>query len=174
MSDERPMTATAIFRQAAHAVRRFAAQAEAELDAEKAKIAGVARVRYDAEAKRFPVGCPAPRLQLRWEACTDRPGYEWICHYELVFPLREHDIRNDPKTGYCVAELSLTRTGGGEGLVRFADDRLGEATPFRDGAHAAWDSEVLRGLPIYVIAPDGRFARHIPGAWRDRLGRSSP
>ena len=32
--------------------------------------------------------------------------------------------------------------------------------PYRDGAHARWDSEELGGIPVYVIAPNGTAIRH--------------
>ena len=39
---------------------------------------------------------PAPRLQLRWApAKPNKHKWNWACHYELVLPLREHDIRGE-------------------------------------------------------------------------------
>lgn len=109
------------------------------------------RVRYDAEPARLPAGCPAPRLQLRWEQGED----DEICHYEMVFPLREHDIRNDAKTNHAVIELGQTKCGGG-GTPYWERNPVEQRTPYRDGAHAQWDDATLN-LPIFVIAPDGAF-----------------
>ncbi|NBW08283.1 MAG: hypothetical protein EBR82_09670 [Caulobacteraceae bacterium] len=114
---------------------------------------------------------PAPRLQLRWEANPDylsaKPGgrYRWLCHYELVIPLDKHDIRADVYRGerllkrkaleLVVAIKPPSCRGSdrepctGTDGSRFYDD------PFRDGAHAHWDSKHLGDPPIYVIAPDG-------------------
>lgn len=38
---------------------------------------------------------PAPRLQMRWASAKKQTGFddEWLCHYELVLPLEEQDIR---------------------------------------------------------------------------------
>ena len=113
---------------------------------------------------------PAPRLQLRWVPSTLRQGYRWECHYELVLPLGEYDVRAEQESpdGERLPPLkelvipmkppSLRdsgrvpcETGTGE---RYYDD------PFRDGAHASWDSKHLGNLPIFVIASDGTaFAR---------------
>lgn len=113
---------------------------------------------YDAPAEARPEGLPAPRLQLRWEDKAE-DGFERVCHYELVFPIREHDVRNDTKTGFAVIRLGRTRQGGGEPDWRV---RLDNRIPFRDGVHAAWDSRVFGSLPIIVIAPDGTWAEHTP------------
>ena len=107
---------------------------------------------------------PAPRLQLRWEP-SDKPTWSWQCHYELVLPLGEHDIRGEVydddgrmtgKVSELVAALKPPTLRGGSGTpcespdgARFCD------TPFRDGCHAQWDAVVLGNLPIYSIAPDG-------------------
>lgn len=107
---------------------------------------------------------PAPRLQLRWEP-SDDGRYHWQCHYELVLPLREHDIRREVcddegvQTGE-VSELVVAmkppsyRTGGGE-PCRAQDGSTYYDPPFRDGAHAGWDAAALGGLPVYVIDVQG-------------------
>lgn len=117
---------------------------------------------------------PAPRLQLRWEkndGTHGHDGYPWVCHYELVLPLGKHDIRREvhgPRGGIKrIRELVVpikspsARSGSGcapcttvDGKTRFCDP------PYRDGAHALWDSEVLGNPPIYVIAPDGMTFEH--------------
>lgn len=116
---------------------------------------------------------PAPRLQLRWEENDGTHGYskreyKWLCHYELVLPLGEYDIRREVhdedgnvvgKRNELVAPIKGPSARGsssqfppctsGDGKRRYCD------TPFRDGAHALWDAKLLGGLPIFVIAPDG-------------------
>lgn len=119
---------------------------------------------------------PAPRLQLRWEG--GEPGEtfqtrdgpvterEWRCVYELVMPLREHDIRREVwKDGEEVGRQAELVIKMSEGFTRVRttrtpckgdDGRHFADTPYRDGAHARWDAAQLGGLPIYVIAPDGQ------------------
>lgn len=109
---------------------------------------------------------PAPRLQLRWaEAAPNERGYQWACHYELVLPLGEHDIRRDVydddgemtgKVSELVAALKPPTLRGGSGYPCEAQDGTRYFDPpFRDGVHAQWDADVLGKLPVYVIAPDG-------------------
>lgn len=143
--------ADALLKTVFSAFKRQAAEAIREA---QAKITNVLKVDYDAPEAARPPGLSVPRLQLRWEEASDGM-WERVCHYEMVFPLREHDCRNDSKTNFAVVALGRTRQGGARpdwGLD------LGWRTPFRDGAHAQWDSAVFGGLPVYVIAPDGRFA----------------
>jgi len=104
-----------------------------------------------------PDGIPVPRLQLRWEK-GDRPE-AYVCHYELVFRLRPYDVRLDGEDGRpsseggaAVVALGETRVMSGEAPWSRSDIR--DRRPYRDGAHSTWDSEALRGLPIYVLAPD--------------------
>lgn len=106
---------------------------------------------------------PEPRLQFRWKA-GDRPGL-WRCIYELVLPLREHDIRRERynaatdkiRKRKCL-RLKISETQR-DSQTAPCSSPFGEPpqfdAPFRDGAHAKWDSEALKGLPIYCIAPDG-------------------
>ena len=112
---------------------------------------------------------PAPRLQLRWSPYEPQNGdnaafgFNWACYYELVLPLGEYDQRREIyEDGEFVGERQelvlpfpgFTRTG--RSRAPCADDSgLVSETPFRDGAHAQWDSVALGGLPIFVIAPDG-------------------
>jgi hypothetical protein len=109
---------------------------------------------------------PAPRLQLRWaEADDGDTHYQWHCHYELVLPLREPDIRREVydddgmQTGE-VSELVVplnppTRRGGGGEPCRAQDGTSYCDAPYRDGAHAGWDAAALGGLPVYVIDVQG-------------------
>lgn len=107
---------------------------------------------------------PAPRLQLRWETDTDDDGY--ICHYELVIPLRKTDVRREVynNDGIIIGFLDEYITPLNTPTYRSGEhvpckDFNGEDfcdTPFRDGSHAIWDSAVLGNLPIYVIGIDGK------------------
>ena len=104
---------------------------------------------------------PSPRLQFVWMFNPDE-GMEYACRYELVFNLKEGDGRGEyDKENECVVTLGVTRRGGACPWDNQID--LKDETPFRDGAHARWDSDLFGGLPVYVIAPDGRAvksARH--------------
>lgn len=104
------------------------------------------------------------RIQLRWEVLPY--DYGWKCHYELILPLGEFDVRREDRRGrkirdHLVIKLcksTTTRQGGrtpcdasgwmGPG-ARYFDP------PYRDGAHAAWDAALLGNIPIVCIAPDG-------------------
>ena len=108
---------------------------------------------------------PAPRLQLRWTAADVPEDGEWLCHYELVIPLGKDDIRREiydhegdlvGKTNESRVTLKepTSRSGGGIPCTAPDGTRYCDA-PFRDGAHAQWDSEAMGGFPIFVIAPDG-------------------
>lgn len=117
---------------------------------------------------------PAPRLQLRWLVNDGERQFnwrpedtEWKCEYELVLPLQEYDVRREiydedgeqvgERSELVVALKGATIRGGGtepcwdrHAFKWYAD------TPFRDGVHASLDAAVLGGLPVYVIAVDGR------------------
>lgn len=94
---------------------------------------------------------PAPRMEFQWKNISG----DWQqaeCAYGIVIPLREYDIRRTKEQGMTgpaeiFVEIStIERTGSGRppiwgGVVE---------TPFRDGAHAQWDSAALGGLPIYA------------------------
>jgi hypothetical protein len=107
---------------------------------------------------------PAPRLELRWkDQDKDKAretGYSVVCVYSLVLRLGDHDIRAEredengellPNLKEATFELSRTFSDG------LAAKRLREQfdevdTPFRDGAHAQWDTKQLGNLPIYAVA----------------------
>ena len=109
---------------------------------------------------------PAPRLQLRWVVNPeDGSSHEYLCHYEMVIPLREHDIRREvyDDDGMTTGEIEelvipiIAPTKRGSNRVPCVDT-LGRRfydAPYRDGVHACWDSEALGGLPIFVIDLDG-------------------
>lgn len=110
-------------------------------------------------------GLPAPRLQLRWQKRDGDRLWQWECHYELVLPLDEYDIRGEicdeegrvierkRELVVSIKEPSL-RGSNHEPCTSARGERYFDA-PFRDGAHASWDAKVLGDPPIYVIAPDG-------------------
>lgn len=111
---------------------------------------------------------PAPRLQIRWEVNPDSESryYEYLCHYELVMPLREHDIRREvyDDSGKMTGKRTELVIPMGGPSKRGSDhppctvpnsDQLCFDAPYRNGAHASWDAEALGGLPVWVIALDG-------------------
>lgn len=110
-------------------------------------------------------------LQLRWEEGTTQQGERfswpgdqtWLCHYELVLPLSRWDIRREtgedgfPETDELVIAIkpptvrtTTTRPCSLPGGEDYAD------TPFRDGAHARWDRELLGNIDVYVVTPAGK------------------
>lgn len=102
---------------------------------------------------------PTPRIQFRYERIADKvPGWtEYMCHYELVIPLRELDIRreDDQRTEFAISVSKTKVTTGATPCIY--EGNLVYHAPFRDGAHADWDMEALGiTLPVFCIAPDGR------------------
>lgn len=95
----------------------------------------------------------APRLELRW----GKVGPTWEnreCSYNLVIPLGPYDCRREDREGRSVrtcqtVELGKTVVTGGRSPLYDAEEAID--TPFRDGAHAKWDSAALGGLPIYAV-----------------------
>lgn len=110
---------------------------------------------------------PAPRLQLRWEKRDNTDGLgSWACNYELVLPLRDGDIRRTEygrngrelkrqRDEFAVLVRQQFRASSSVPCTSAGTNTLHFDTPFRDGVHAQWDSEVLGNLPIFVIALDG-------------------
>jgi len=98
---------------------------------------------------------PLPRLQLTW---TKKPENAWTCSYDLLLPVGQGDVRNEAKAGkpgYTTANISATEIEDWDGPI----DETGRlTTPFRDGAHAAWDAHRL-GFPAFVVF--GRARRQI-------------
>lgn len=109
---------------------------------------------------------PAPRLQLRWVQNDPINQYQWLCHYELVLPLQEYDIRREvyDEDGVMVSKIdelavpikdptrrnsSSNRQPCQSDVGYYFDD------PIRDGVHAKWDAAVLGNPPIFCIHPDG-------------------
>lgn len=150
-------------------------------------IPGPAQLDVGPAAHAIPLAeLPAPRLQLRWERNTGAPrgrfmmatDVEWLCHYELVLPLGEFDIRREvyDEDGDQIGEVDVlvvplkgpTIRTSGANVVPCWDHREGRAYcdgPFRDSAHAKWDAALLGNLPVFVIAPDGM-------AFADGVGRA--
>jgi hypothetical protein len=106
------------------------------------------------ERKRMKM--PLPRLELRWK----KDGKDWtrsICEYLLILPLGEYDIRRTKKQPNFEVLISTTKSKGSTDHSPVYNGKV--HTPFRDGAHAQWDSEVLGGLPVYAVC--GRFKTRI-------------
>ena len=104
---------------------------------------------------------PVPRLQLRW--ATDDGDNQRICHYELILPLSEYDIRRerardgDKASRYLAVPLGCTRVSGGSGRDPVSiDNTTGNIQvdrPYRDGSHASWDAYALR-VPLFAVWND--------------------
>lgn len=114
---------------------------------------------------------PAPRLQLRWAKDEGNArGWPWACHYELVMPLDEHDIRREVygEDGEVTKKVKEFVVAMKEPSLRQSNHEPCSGPdgsqccdpPYRDGAHALWDSTRLGGLPVYVIAPNGVAFKH--------------
>ena len=109
---------------------------------------------------------PAPRLELRWTKTGDTWD-ERKCAYNLVLPLREHDIRREREDGTtrdCLTvEMGRTKVTGGSRYLFQPNERPGYRidVPFRDGAHAQWDAEIL-DLPVYAVFED--YAEYVSSA----------
>jgi len=96
------------------------------------------------------------RLQLRWQ--KGEKINEWLCHYELILPLGEYDVRRDQhEQGFIALPIKepTVRTATQTPCLQYPSNEPYADTPFRDGAHAIWDSQKLGDLPIYVIGLDG-------------------
>ena len=108
---------------------------------------------------------PLPRIQLTWEHVE---GNEWRCNYDLLIPIAKNDIRNNGPApdyevgggpGYTAARVGQTKVTSMQGPIK-PEYENGRCTgksyldaPFRDGAHAAWDSFSL-GIPAFVVYED--------------------
>jgi hypothetical protein len=96
-------------------------------------------------------GLPAPRLELRWKRVSD---FEWLCDYNLVIRLDGMDIRRENDNGKVVRSEKTVMIGQtrstGNSKTQVGPDWV--HTPFRDGAHAWWDSKQLGNLPVYAIS----------------------
>lgn len=111
------------------------------------------------------LGLPLPRLQLTWQKLDT---FDWECHYELLIPVREHDIRNESNRGYIPVPIGKTNVHTGHERGPVMQDGTLDA-PFRDGAHAKWDSDRLGGMPIFVVY--GELHRRLPPSPRDGDGK---
>lgn len=100
---------------------------------------------------------PLPRLELSWhEQDPDDEGYNWRCDYDLVMGLRDTDIRRgqDEDGNKERDEIRLSLGGCRSDRGRSPIYEEGIDTPYRDGAHAQWDSAHLGGIPIFVTCGD--------------------
>lgn len=106
---------------------------------------------------------PAPRLELRWvDKQNVRDGYVYSseCVYSLVLKLGEYDIRREscddegndlPKVDTVSILMGGTfSTGNASSRYLEKDDRV--VSPYRDGAHAGWDTKQLGNLPVYLVS----------------------
>ena len=107
---------------------------------------------------------PAPRLELRYRKAEPDDGfdrqYQTVCEYNLVFPLSKYDIRAEyrgPRGGHKFGKfrtktvrINLSATSRALEDCLMDDDTVN--TPFRDCAHACWDSWHLGKPPIYAVA----------------------
>lgn len=97
---------------------------------------------------KFPAdNLPTPRLELAWKHVR---RYEYTCEYVLVIRLRDHDIRIPEDDQEC-REHRIPMSRGITATRGVAPDTFEQIDmPFRDGAHARWDSRQLSGLPIFA------------------------
>jgi hypothetical protein len=100
-----------------------------------------------------------PRLELRWYA-IDKDWATAECEYSLVLPLLANDVRRDSegehgepiKLDVLTVPIEVTRVSdGGCPLDKTQPEGQQIASPFRSGAHAKWDAQALKGLPVYVV-----------------------
>lgn len=105
---------------------------------------------------------PAPRMELRWR---DTPktarGFTCECVYSLVIKLDRYDRRAEGEDSDGNHEFGVKKTLSVE-IGRTLSDGSADShyhrgsdsvmPPFRDGAHARWDSLQLGKPPIYCIA----------------------
>lgn len=113
---------------------------------------------------------PAPRLQFRWKlaksgAVLTGDRKEWALHYEIVLQLRTGDARrNVVKNGVAVGYRERSTVPLREPVVYTTDKAPGLTgdgmicfdVPMREMAPALVDAEQLGGLPIFMVAPDGK------------------
>ncbi len=90
---------------------------------------------------------PLPRLQLTWK---QESGLKWNCSYDLLIPVDENDGRNKNNTGCIKVNLGQTEVTGSSPLRTEKDGKRYLNTPFRDGAHAVWDSSSLC-IPAFIV-----------------------
>lgn len=96
---------------------------------------------------------PFPRLELQWRKTRkddEMDYYEWACDYVLLtFPANSGDAR-------CNKEMA-TGTKYSAHPVKYVlntsyrnstEEPYAGDTPYRDGAHAAWDGIALN-VPVY-------------------------
>ena len=81
---------------------------------------------------------PCPRIELKW--------------------FKTGDTWREDKDGNVVhnenyIEVNRTRVTGGRQTPPIWEDGEVE-TPFRDGAHAKWDSGALGGIPVFSVCGD--------------------
>ncbi len=91
---------------------------------------------------------PYPRLELRWRKAKKYEQGNWACDYFLVlFPKEISDIRCDKgeRAGIQDVKYLLNTTCRTSTHEPYEGD-----VPYRDGAHAQWDSVALN-IPAFSI-----------------------
>ena len=92
---------------------------------------------------------PAPRIELRWRR-TNEIKFNWCCDYFLILALKKEDIRVDQSKPNPLEYW--VKIGEGTRVSCVHPVSCGRVdTPFRDGAHAKWDSDQLGRIPIYAV-----------------------
>ena len=108
-----------------------------------------------------PVIRPTPRLQFVWRESTeaeqessDLGDMRFACDYGIVLPVCRNDVRSNVYDDEADVELYGVKS---EVFYIFRTTLAGRSRPpekgeipFRDGAHARWDGEVLGGLEVWV------------------------
>jgi len=99
---------------------------------------------------------PLPRLEMRWKIVGPEERH---CVYDLVMPADKYDLRNVhefKKDGYFRVHVRTCKQSGspvGPG-TNWPDWPVepdgGIRLPFRDAAHIAWDSFVLK-IPAFIV-----------------------
>ena len=109
---------------------------------------------------RKATGLPCPRIEFEHVPSENGWGVRW-CMYWLVIELKEADIRAENDEGkmgvFRERYIPMGETKSEGGSDRRPVWGNGEVeTPFRDGAHAHWDSLALGlpNLPIYARCED--------------------
>ena len=98
---------------------------------------------------------PCPRFEFRWTRDEDYeyPDF-WWCHYALVIPLHEFDIRRgDADRTELTIPIGKTHVGMEAEYDPITNGKVD--TPFRDFSHAQRDCWAIGGtVPIVAVYGD--------------------
>lgn len=98
-------------------------------------------------------------LELRWVR-QESKQYPWRCDYNLVIGLDDNDCRceiykDDLLVGLRTSQVvKLGSSQHTHDKSPYLDGDREICIPFRNGAHAKWDSKKLGGIPVYAIVND--------------------